>query len=145
MIQLALYDNKDVWDLGARFIKWKTKSPYSHCELVIGDYCYSSSIPEGGVRKKVRTEVIDKHPERWTLIDLPWANEKNCLENFSKIEGLPYGWSDLIKRQFFNLTGDDRGMFCSECVGFILSFPRPNKYSPDEIEQWGIYLNNFNI
>ena len=47
-VQLALYKGRGT--LFNALIRWWTRSPYSHCELVINGTCYSSSIRDGGVR-----------------------------------------------------------------------------------------------
>ena len=51
-----------------RLVRWWTKSPYSHVELVVSTgRAWSSSFEDGGVRSK----LIDLDPAKWDLVDLP--------------------------------------------------------------------------
>lgn len=72
-MQLALYKGKGL--IGNALVRRWTRSPYSHCELVIGDYCYSSSLMDKGVRRK---QIILK-PEHWMLVPLPSDREAGAL------------------------------------------------------------------
>lgn len=124
-VKLALYKPHGLSDIGGRLVCWWTRSPYSHCELVIGGWCYSSSIRDGGVRRK----QIDLTQPHWTVINID-ADPAKVLSLFERTKDEPYGWMDLIKRQFFNRPGDDRGWFCSEWCAAALGLPNPQLYSP---------------
>ena len=108
-VQLALYKGKGL--IGNALIRWWTGSQYSHCELVVDGICYSSSLMDKGVRKK----VIDLKPENWDLVDLPSYLAPEVLEYFERTKGQKYGWLDLIRSQIFNTASDEEGTsFCSE-------------------------------
>jgi hypothetical protein len=132
-VLIALYNNHDWWDIGAKLIKWWTKSDYSHVEIFIGDYSYSSSIPDGGVRRKLRTE-IQKHPDNWLVFPLqPWARSSRILEYFKETEGTGYGWIGLLLGQVLNIRIDGRGDFCSEWFMKALGIvPNAQQYSPED-------------
>lgn len=124
-VQLALRKHDD--RIGSRLICWWSGSIYSHCELVIAGTCYSSSIMDKGVRAK----VIDLEPEKWDVIDLPWADAADLLAYFAKTDGYSYGWFSLIASQLFNRNQTDSdSQFCSEWCASALGLPNPSTYSP---------------
>lgn len=124
-VRLALYKGQGTW--ANALIRWWTGSQYSHCELVIGGVAHSSSVRDGGVRAK----VIEFDADHWDLIDLPWAESSRVLEHFSRTNGKPYGWLDLLKSQVFRRpSSDDRGDFCNEWCAAALGIPNPRDYSP---------------
>lgn len=134
-VVLALYDNKDPWDIGAKLIKWWTKSNYSHVELNVGNWSYSSSIPDGGVRQKSAVEVY-KHKDNWTFVKLPWVAEKDVLAYFDRTSGTGYGWLGLVLGQVLNTRIDGQGDFCSEWVTKALNIvPDAQLFSPEDVFQ----------
>jgi hypothetical protein len=144
MVRLALYRGKG--QIGNAVIRWWTRSQYSHCELVItrGDLTigFSSSLRDRGVRGKAN--IFDA--DHWDFLDLPFASEQRVLKHFSKTNGRPYGWVDLIRSQFFNRPGDARGDFCSEWCAAALGLPSAQALSPHALAKqcsWVIdYHNN---
>lgn len=124
-VQLALRKNDT--RVGARFIQWWSRSIYSHCELVVGGVCYSSSIMDKGVRAK----VIDLDPDKWDVIEQPWADAVAVVEYFKATDSNTYGWLSLIGGQLFNRNQTDIGsQFCSEWCASALGIPSPSIYSP---------------
>lgn len=129
-MKLALYKGKGT--VGNAIIRWWTKSAYSHCELVIGDVSYSSSLRDGGVRAK----RIDYNPDRWDFVDLPWGTENDVQMLYAQTKDEPYGWLDLLWRQVFNRPGDSIGWFCSEWCAAALGLPAPQSYSPATLGEY---------
>lgn len=84
-VQLAL--RKHDTRTAARLIQWWTGSIYSHCELVVDGACYSSSAMDGGVRCK----RIDLDPEKWDVVDLPWAEAEQVTSYFTATDHHRYG------------------------------------------------------
>jgi len=124
-VQLALYKGKG--QLANALIRWWCRSQYSHCELVIDGYCYSSSVMDKGVRRK----RIDMADGKWDLMPLPWANSGDVLQYFAKTDHHRYGWPSLITSQLFNLNRPVKGaQFCSEWCASALGLPNPASYSP---------------
>lgn len=123
-MRLALYKGKG--QIGNAIIRWWTRSPYSHCEIVIGDVGYTSSLMDGGVRAK----RIDFDPAHWDFVALTWVDPTHVSAYYAQTAGEPYGWMDLLKRQVFNRPGNDRGWFCSEWCAAALGLPNPQLYSP---------------
>lgn len=137
-VQLALRKNDT--RIGARFIQWWSRSIYSHCELVVGDVCYSSSIMDKGVRAK----VIDLEPNKWDAIDLPWADAIAVVDYFKATDSNTYGWFSLIASQLFNRNrADNDSQFCSEWCAAALGLPNPATYSPETLSDTCGYLGRF--
>lgn len=143
-VQLALY--KGPGSFGNAFIRWWTNSQYSHCELVIGDRCYSSSVMDGGVRTKQVGEGDDKislAPDKWDLITLPWARVEPILEYFEQTDHYRYGWPSLLLSQMFNLNRPITGaQFCSEWCAAALGLPAPSSLSPATLSAWCMHVNS---
>ena len=134
-VQLALYKGKGL--IGNALIRWWTGSQYSHCELVINDKCYSSSLMDGGVREK----EIYLSSENWDLVDLPSYLAPRVLEYFELTKGQKYGWLDLIRSQIFNTASDEEGTsFCSEWCAKALGIPSPTIYSPKTLHALVLFL-----
>jgi len=123
-VQLAMYKGQGTAFNAA--VRWKTKSQYSHCELVVRGKCYSSSIRDGGVRGK----VIDLDPDKWDIYNLPWADPDAVLAWFIEHDGDIYGLSDLVLCQAFGLVRDGRGEFCSEACAKALGLRGATSKSP---------------
>jgi len=136
-IQLALYKGRGT--LFNALIRWWTKSPYSHCELVINGTCYSSSIRDGGVRGKVM--ALPAHS--WDVIDLPWADEYAAQQWFDAHAHDKYGFADLLLCQLLGMRRDGRGVFCSEACAAALGLPDPTKYGPGELATFCDYVAKY--
>ncbi len=119
MIALAAYAPHKWHDIGGRLICWWTRSPYSHVEIVINGVCYSSSLRDGGVRKK----VIDLDRPHWRALPIDWADETEVLRVFFRNQGKPYGWMDLLTQHVLRLPVDDPGLLCSELCALMLGLP----------------------
>lgn len=140
-VKLALY--KGPGQLGNALIRWWTRSEYSHCELVVGDHCYSSSVMDKGVRRKrigPGDDEITLGADHWDVIDLPGADAAAVLEHFQRTAGDRYGWPSLIMSQIFNRNRQvEHAAFCSEWCAAALGLPSPASYSPrtiGELCQW---------
>lgn len=138
---LALYKGKGL--IGNALVRVWTRSIYSHCELVIDDAWYSSSLMDGGVRAK----QIAMNPDHWDLIRLPDSVAPLILEHYVATAGQRYGWLDLIRSQIFNGNHDEAGAsFCSEWCAAALRLPNPASYSPRtlaELVAWIMGANTF--
>lgn len=125
MVKLALYKGRG--QIGNAVVRWWTGSPYSHCELVVDGWCYSSSVMDKGVRRK----LIDLTDGKWDLIDLPWADPNRIREYFADSDDNRYGWLGLIRSQLFNRNRAVSGMqFCSEWCANAPGLPNGPSYSP---------------
>lgn len=113
--------------VSARIILWWSGSKYSHCELLVDGYCYSSSVMDKGVRRK----IIDLAPDKWDLIELPWASADDVRHYFALTDHYRYGWPSLITSQLLNLNRPVKGAeFCSEWCAKAVGLPNASSYSP---------------
>lgn len=124
-VQLAL--RKHDKRITAKIIQWWTNSIYSHCELVVDGWCYSSSAMDKGVRRK----RINLDPEKWDLIELPWADAAQIVAYFRETDHHTYGWLSLVWSQLFNLNrAAPKEKFCSHWCAAAIGLPNPVIYNP---------------
>lgn len=89
--------------------------PYSHCEILIDGWCYSSSSRDGGVRKK----QIDVYSGKWDLLDINF-NPQYALDAFSATEGLEYDWYGVFRHALPILPEIETKWYCSEWCAYAL-------------------------
>lgn len=122
---LALRKNDD--RITAKAIQWWTNSIYSHCELIVGDLCYSSSPMDGGVRAK----TIGMTSDKWDFVSAPWADADAVIRYFNETKHHKYGWGGLVTSQLFNLNrAEADAQFCSQWCAAALGLPSPASYNP---------------
>jgi hypothetical protein len=107
-------------------VRWWTRSPYSHCELVFADgTAASSSYLDGGVRFK----QIEFDQVKWDFVDIE-GDEIAARLWFHEHAGRAY---DLLGNVGFVL-GPVRDAAdhwsCAESVAAALGYPEPWRYSP---------------
>ncbi|MCZ4321457.1 hypothetical protein [Pseudomonas anguilliseptica] len=131
-VQLALYKGKG--QIGNAAIRLWTGSPYSHCELVVDGWCYSSSVMDKGVRRKrvgPGADEISLSEDHWDLIELPWADGAAIVRYFEATDSDTYGWPSLIASQVFNRNQpSEHAAFCSEWCMRALFLPNPSIFNP---------------
>lgn len=139
MIALAAYTPHKATDIGGHLICWWTRSPYPHVEIVINGVCYSSSLRDGGVRKK----VIDLNKPHWRVIPIEWADETEVLRVFFRNQGQPYGYLDLLTQHVLRLPVDDPGLLCSELCALMLGLPESTArgMSPGQLVEYVLSRN----
>jgi hypothetical protein len=132
MLRAAFYKGTHAGLPGAynRLVRWWTRSPYSHVELLFlgGRESASSSYMDGGVRFK----SIDFNPALWDFVDLPVTAEvaADAYLWFIDHAGDAY---DLLGNLHFVVSaiGDDkRKWFCSEACAAALGMPNPERFDP---------------
>lgn len=110
-----------------RLVRWWTRSPYSHCELIFSTgWSGSSSFMDGGVRLK----VIDYDPDRWDFIDLPVELEPAAFEWFLKHRGEKY---DLMGNVHFIVMVVKHNLIkwsCGESIADALGIAESWRYYP---------------
>ncbi|HAQ86500.1 MAG TPA: hypothetical protein DCR78_08670 [Pseudomonas sp.] len=144
MVKLALYKGKG--QVGNAFIRFWTGSIYSHCELVVDGWCYSSSVMDQGVRRKLVGDGdgrMSLSPDKWDLVPLPWADADRIVEYFAATDGDRYGWLSLLWSQLFNLNRQsERAQFCSEWCGGALGLPSPASLSTRTLGEWCVHIGS---
>lgn len=140
-VKLAFYKGRR--DLADRVISWWTRGPYSHVELVVCDpvtgleTSYSSSLPDGGVRKK----SIDYKPERWDFVELPLHDGDVVAVWFEERMGAKYDILGIFGFILRPVAENKRKYFCSEAVGAALGFPNPWRLDPNTLYDVATYLS----
>lgn len=128
MVKLALYKKPGTWL--NKVIRWRTQSPYSHCELVVGGLCYSSSGRDHGVRAK----AIDLAAGGWDVIEIPWASEADVLAFYAETEDSDYDYLGAILGRATDLAVQDRfSWFCSEWCAAAIGFADPWRFTPADL------------
>lgn len=118
-----------------RAVRWWTRGPYSHCELVLWRLadgravCGSSANLDGGVRRK----IIYLDPARWDVIDIPWANQSAALDWFIRHEGDGYDVRGLFGFVWRRGDGDRDKSYCSEACTAALGFDEPWRFDPNTL------------
>lgn len=129
-VALALYKGKGNWVNS--LIRWQNQSPYSHCELIVDGWMYSSTVHDGGVRCKLQTYLRE---EDWDIIPINFNNGESILKHYVDTKDHPYGWRDLFQTQIFGRrTADDKGDFCSEWCLAALGLDSPSSYKIHQVK-----------
>ena len=137
MIKVAFYKAHGPyaqWD--DKLIAWWTNGSYSHVEIVIDNYQYSSYQPDGGVRKK--EHIVDD--KVWNYIEIDNIDEQKILEFFEMTKGEKYDWLAIFG---FVIPFKDRSneWECSEWCSNALKISgckklwkhEPSKLSPNKL------------
>lgn len=125
MMRLAFYIGRGGWP--DRVIRWATRSPYSHVELVDDEgRCWSASHRDKGVRVK----RINVDSGNWTLVDVPWLTDAD-LAKVAPHLGAGYDYPGIVMSQMVGLSRHhETRWFCSELVAMVMGYPNPHRYSP---------------
>jgi len=133
MIKLAFYKGEGT--VYSKLIRWWTRGKYSHVEIVVGSYQYSS-IEGIGVRKE--WHKYDR--SEWDYVDVYDLNIDDVLEFFEMTKGHKY---DKIGILGFIIPLKDRTneWFCSEWCSNALKISgykvmwnkEPSKISPNKL------------
>lgn len=129
MLRAAFYrgTRPGLQGLYSRLVRWWTRSPYSHCELVFSTgVAASASFIDNGVRYK----RIDFNPAHWDFVELPEGLQGPALDWFCWHLGQPYDLPGNFHFVFALIGHDRRRWFCSEAVAAALGFIDPWRYSP---------------
>ena len=116
-----------------KIIRWWTKSPYTHAELIMPDnitWISISPIGQSRVRLKIKTEY--KH-DSWEFIRIPLnprkAVQEYQLKQLSKFikdtQGSKYDWAGMIFSQFGPFIVKNKSKwYCSEWIAYALEYSR---------------------
>lgn len=119
-IRIAFYKGKGTYI--NRIIKWWTKSPYSHAELIIPDDIWIGISPF----VTSRLNSIEKpffEPQDWDIIELEVNKPQLSLieEFFEYTRGCKYDWMGMILSQFLPYHIKRKGKwYCSEWIAYAL-------------------------
>lgn len=110
-----------------RLVRWWTRSPYSHVEIIFEDgLSASASYMDGGVRfKRIEFDLAS-----WDMVELPARLERKVRDWFERHDGQPY---DLLGNLHFVISpvgNEKRKWFCSEACAAALGLPDPGRFDP---------------
>ena len=130
-VTLAFYKGKGL--IGDYLIRWWTRSQYSHCELIINNTWYTSSMRDGGVRRRFSAARPSDH---WDFVDVDMSvgDSLDAITKFSEILGKKYDWIGIFFSQFIKADGHERHKwFCSEVCAYMLGLDKPHRFSPQDL------------
>ena len=144
-IYLALYKGRRdgsgwrVWP--ARFTDWLTRKltrgQYSHAEIAVREHpqasvytCYSASIRDKGVRRK----VMPLPESKWDLIQMESTSEahERLQRVWTETRGQGYDLRGALGVAF-GLRHNRRRWFCSEWCAAALGLPAGWRWSPNDL------------
>ena len=115
-----------------RAVRWWTRGPYSHVELVFSDgLCGSASGVDGGVRLK----SIMLHPDRWDLVPIA-GDETYARDWFARHAGRGYDYLGLFGFVWRPYYGDTTRFWCSEAIAAALQIDDPWRVEPNGMAPW---------
>lgn len=113
-MKIAFYKGKGMW--ADSLIRWWTKGPYSHCELVFTDGVWGTAFYQGGLLLRPRT-VADTD---WDYVDLPASLEADARKWFEQHKGKAYDYLGLARFVFGFLHPSRDKWFCSRACADAL-------------------------
>ena len=135
IIHAAFYkSNTSIVD---RVIKWWTRGPYSHCELVVGftdqnlAKCWSSSHQDGGVRYK---EIL-LDSTRWDIFQLEVSSDdvSNAITWFEQRRGKKYDLLGILGFVWRPTVNSKNRWFCSEALASSLNIVESWRFDPNSL------------
>ena len=129
MIHLAFYKgNGNLFD---RIVRFWTRSRYSHVEIVIGDFWYTSSPRDGGVVSR-RMKGFDSRNWDFVRISTIPGNKIHIADLFFEQKGKRYDWLGIFLSQIFPLgVQNPKRWFCSEICAYVLDRSGANHLEKD--------------
>lgn len=112
-------------------IRLWTWSRYSHAELVIDGWCYSSSPRDGGVRRK----SINLFTGRWDVVPVT-IDEHLALQWYRKHLRQGYDWAGIWRFVIPFLPQSEDRWFCFESIGAMLGFAGSHKLTAPDLHAW---------
>lgn len=127
-MRVALYTSTrpGIQGLSNRLIRWWTRSPYSHCELIFSSgISASSSFIDGGVRFK----HIVFNPAHWDFIDVA-GDESSARQWFLDREDAKYDVLGIVGFVMGFIGHDKNKYTCGESIAGALGFADPERFAP---------------
>jgi len=120
-IWIAFY--KGNGDVINSIVRWWTKSPYSHSELVLSDAQTWLSISPFVKAKVSSKQKITYNPIEWDFVEVPLLQAQHeIIEQFYDLtKGCGYDWFGMVLSQFlpFHIKQKNR-WYCSEWIAYAL-------------------------
>ena len=119
-IKVAFYRGHG--DIVNKIVRWWTKSPYSHAELIMPDgVTWIGISPKGS---KLTSQIRETYiPTEWDFLELEVTTEQIEVikEFFTATENCLYDWTGMILSQFLPFHIKRKGKwYCSEWIAYAL-------------------------
>ena len=120
-IRVAFYKAPGNWK--NKVIRWWTKSPYSHAELILPDKVTTISISpflSSTVNARIKKEW---DPGKWDFVDFEiTAQQLGVIQEFyQSTAGCRYDWIGMLCSQFLPFHIKRKGKwYCSEWIAYAL-------------------------
>lgn len=119
-IKVAFYRGQG--DIVNKIVRWWTKSPYSHAELIMPDgVTWIGISPKGSNLTSRIRETYDS--AEWEFLELEVTAEQIAVieEFFTATENCLYDWAGMILSQFLPFHIKRKGKwYCSEWIAYAL-------------------------
>jgi len=120
-IKIAFFKGNGTWQ--NKIIRWWTKSPYSHAELVLPDGKTWIGISPFLTSRVASRDNSCYNKENWDFIDFTITNEqyKIILDFYEETKDCKYDWFGMLLSQFlpFHIKQRER-WYCSEWIAYAL-------------------------
>ena len=120
-IKIAFYKGRGDWK--NKIIRWWTKSPYSHAEMVLPDGVTWLSISPLLSSTVAAREKAAHNADNWDFLEIGIDKEQYrvILDFFEETEGCRYDWIGMIMSQLlpFNIKRKNK-WYCSEWIAYAL-------------------------
>ena len=124
-IKVAFYKGRG--DLFNKIVRWWTKSPYSHAELILPDGVTWIRIGPFSSSKLSAIKKEKWEPQNWDFVTLKVTEEQvaTIKEFFERTKGCRYDWWGMILSHFLPFRIKQRGKwYCSEWIAHALRVSR---------------------
>lgn len=130
-MHLAFYTGtrKGFHGLLNRAVRWWTRGPFSHVELVFSDGLAASA---SGVDHGVRFKDIQFDLARWVLVPID-GDEAQSRDWFKANLGKGYDYLGLFGFLWRPYNGERDRFFCSEAVALALGYPEGWRFDPNTL------------
>ena len=106
-----------------RIVRWWTKSPYSHAELILPD-----GVTQIGISPFLKSEVSARRKnitnlDEWDFIEFDISEEQNdtIMQFYEETKGNRYDWFGMVASQFIPFVVKQKGhWYCSEWIAYAL-------------------------
>ena len=120
-IKVAFFKGDGDWH--NRTVRWWTKSPYSHAELILPDGKTWISISPFLTSKVAKRNKPTYDENKWDLIILEITEEQlnTIMEFYEQTEGCGYDWAGMLLSQFLPFSIKRKSCwYCSEWIAYAL-------------------------
>jgi hypothetical protein len=124
-IKVAFYKGKG--DLFNKIVRWWTKSPYSHVELILPDGVTWIRIGPFSSSKLSAIKKEKWEPQNWDFVTLKVSEEQLAIikQFFERTQGCKYDWFGMILSHLIPFKIKQRGKwYCSEWIAHALKVSR---------------------